>query len=195
MWGVPMLSGLGLLWAQARVIAHRRARRLAADEQGATAVEFAMVGTPFLMLLFGIISVGLYFFTTFTLENAVEEASRLIRTGQAQESGMTAAQFKTEICNRVPRFVDCSGKLRVNVQKFTGFGSITATSCTDNGGNLVEAASTAFQPGASGDIVLVTVCYEWELGGKIPYLQLGDMANGSTLIQAATTFKTEPYSN
>lgn len=183
------------MWSQARVLAHRRARELGKDTSGTTAIEFAMVGIPFLMLLFGIISVGLYFFTTFTLENAVEEAARLIRTGQAQESGMTAAQFKDEICTRVPRFVDCNGKLRVNVQKFTGFGSITATSCTDTGGNLIDPASTAFQPGASGDIVLVTVCYEWELGGKMPYLRLGNMSNGSALIQAATTFKTEPYAN
>jgi Flp pilus assembly protein TadG len=154
-----------------------------------------MVGMPFMMLLFGIISVGLYFFTTFTLENAVEEAARLIRTGQVQESGMTADQFKQEICTRAPRFVDCAGKLRVNVQKFTGFGSITTPTCTNSGGNLVDPASTTYAPGSAGDIVLVTVCYEWELGGRIPFLSISNMANGSALIQASTTFKTEPYSN
>lgn len=190
-----MFSGFSRLWQQARLIAERRAHELGRDNSGTTAIEFAMVGIPFLMLLFGIISVGLFFFTTFTLENAVEEAARLIRTGQAQESGMTAAQFKDEVCNRAPRFVDCAGKLRLNVQKFTGFGSITTPSCTDSGGNLVDAASTSYQTGSSGDIVLVTVCYEWELGGKIPYLSISNMGNGSTLIQAATTFKTEPYSN
>jgi hypothetical protein len=39
----------------------------------------------------------------------------------------------------------------------------------------------------------VTVCYEWELAGKIPFLNLANMANGSALIQASTTFRTEPY--
>lgn len=190
-----MFSGVGLVWAQAKRLARCRSRALGADCSGTTAIEFAMVGMPFLMLLFGIISVGLFFFTTFTLENAVEEASRLIRTGQAQESGMTADQFKTEICTRVPRFVDCNGKMRVNVQKFTGFGSITTPTCTNSGGNLVDPASTTYQTGAGGDIVLVTVCYEWELGGKIPFLSMATMANGSALIQASTTFKTEPYSN
>ena len=59
------------------------------DERGFTAVEFAMVAMPFLMLLFGTIGIGLFFFTTFSLENAVEQASRQIRTGQAQLAGMT----------------------------------------------------------------------------------------------------------
>lgn len=190
-----MISGVRLLWQQAKAKASKRARLLGDDQAGTTAIEFAMVGMPFIMLLFGIISVGLFFFTTFTLENAVEEAARLIRTGQAQESGMTSDQFKTEICNRVPRFVDCSGKIRINVQKFTGFGSITTPSCTNSGGNLIDAASTSYQPGSSGDIVLVTVCYEWELGGKMPFLSMASTSNGSALIQAATTFKTEPYSN
>ena len=92
--------------------------RLRRDENGFTAVEFALVATPFLALLFGIIAVGLYFFVQFSLENAVEQASRMIRTGQAQtrEPPMTTAQFKTEICNRAPSFIDCGGKVRVNVR-------------------------------------------------------------------------------
>jgi hypothetical protein len=41
--------------------------------------------------------------------------------------------------------------------------------------------------------VLIWVCYEWSLASKIPYLNLGNMGNGSRLIQAATTFRTEPF--
>lgn len=165
------------------------------DENGFTAVEFAMVAMPFFMLLFGIMAVGLIFFTTFALENAVEESARLIRTGQAQESGMTATQFKSEVCSRAPRYVDCNGKIRVNVQSFSDFSDIVPPSCLDAGGNLVPAASTVFHPGAVSEVVLVTVCYEWELAGKIPFLQLGSLSNGAALIQASTTFRTEPYSN
>jgi len=174
----------------------RRAGRLAAwraDERGVSAIEFALVGMPFLMLLFGIMAVGLYFLTTFGMENAVEGAARLIRTGQAQQSGMTAEQFKQEVCQRAPPYVDCDLKLRVNVQSFTGFGSVVAPSCVDTGGELVPPASTTFNMGLESTVVLVTVCYEWELPGKIPFLNLSNMANGSALIQASTTFRTEPY--
>jgi len=164
-----------------------------ADERGFTAGEFAMVAMPFLMLLFGIMVVGLFFFTTFSLENAVENAGRLIRTGQVQQSGMTAGQFKEQVCTRLPQYVDCTSKLRVQVQNFTGFGSIVPPTCIDTGGNLIDSTKTAYSPGASDAIVLVTVCYEWELAGKMPFLSIRNMSNGSALLQASTTFRTEPY--
>ena len=168
-------------------------RRFARDESGATAVEFALISLPFMGMMFGIIAVGLYFFVTFSLENAVERAARLIRTGQAQTQGMTTDQFKQEVCNRAPGFIDCSGKIRVNVSVFSSFGSIAPPSCTDSGGDLVPEPTPTAVPGAAGDVVLVTVCYEWELAGKLPFIEIGKMNNGSALIRASTTFRTEPF--
>lgn len=169
-------------------------RRWRRDRSGTTAIEFAFVAGPFLMLLFGILGVGLYFFTTFSLENAVEQTGRLIRTGQVQQGGMTAEQFKEKVCELAPAFVDCVGKLRVNVLNFPDSAAIgpgTTPQCLDSGGNLADA--TSYAPGEADQVVLIWVCYEWALANKIPYLNLGDMANGSRLIQAATTFRTEPY--
>jgi hypothetical protein len=60
-----------------------------------------------------------------------------------------------------------------------------------NGGSL--GTLTTYSPGAANQVVLLTLCFEWELAKRIPFLQLGDMANGSRLIQAATVFRTEPY--
>jgi hypothetical protein len=169
-------------------------RRWRRDRSGATAIEFAFVAMPFLMLLFGILGVGLYFFTTFTLENAVEQAGRAIRTGQAQQSGMTEAQFKQSVCDLAPTFVDCVGQLRVNVLNYPDSTDITPASlpqCLDGGGSLSDV--TTFTPGEASEVVLIWVCYEWSLASKIPFLNLGNMGNGSRLIQAATTFRTEPY--
>jgi Flp pilus assembly pilin Flp len=190
-----MSSGLQATWRFAR----RRSEAVLApwcrDERGFTAVEFALVAMPFLMLLFGIIAVGLFFFTAFSLENAVEQASRLIRTGQAQETGMTKDQFKAEVCRWAPAFVDCDGKMRVNVVNVPDGTRPVPPACTDAGGLLVPPASTTFTPGAANENVLVKVCYEWELAGKIPFLRLGDQAGGAAMIQAATVFRNEPFSN
>ena len=41
--------------------------------------------------------------------------------------------------------------------------------------------------------MLVTACYEWDLATVIPFIELGDMEGGASLIQAATTFRTEHY--
>lgn len=163
------------------------------DSRGTTAIEFAMVGLPFFMLLLGTITVGLFFFTTFTLENAVEQASRLIRVGEVQQSGMNATQFKQEVCNHVPAFIDCDGKMRVNVQSYSDFAYIITPSCTDAEGGLIAPEDTAYNAGASSDVVLVTVCYEWDLAGQLPFIELGSMSSGAALIQASSTFRTEPY--
>ncbi|MGE0697514.1 MAG: TadE/TadG family type IV pilus assembly protein [Hyphomicrobiaceae bacterium] len=165
------------------------------DARGVTAIEFAMVATPFLMLLFGIIGVGLYFFTTFTLENAVEQASRLLRTGQAQQAGYNAAQFKAKVCEFVPGHIDCEGKVQVNVLSYADTTNITPASlptCLQNGG---LSGNSTYSPGGASEVVLVWVCFEWELASKIPFLHLGDMSNGSRLIQATTVFRSEPYDN
>ena len=181
------------MWQHAQRRSRRLASRLAKDTRGVTAIEFAAVGPPFLAMLFGILAVALFFFTTFSLENAVEQAERMIRTGQVQKDGLSADDFKAEVCKHVAPYVKCDSKMRVNVDSYQSFGDVVTPSCTDSGGNLIPPAETLFRTGASSEVVLVTVCYEWELAGKIPFLQVGDMANGSALIQASTTFRTEPY--
>jgi Flp pilus assembly protein TadG len=181
--------------ANARTRLHHFANRFWRDENGFTAVEFAMVALPFLMLLFGTIAVGLFFFTTFSLENAVEKASRQIRTGQAQTAGKTTDTFKSDVCALAPSFVNCAGNLRVNVVSSSSFSGAAASigSCTDSGGALIPDPTPTTVPGAAGDVVLVTVCYEWEMTKVLPFINLGNMAGGSRLIQASTTFRTEPY--
>lgn len=178
--------------------APRRASILARwgkDKDGATALEFAMVALPFFMMLFGIIGIGLYFFTIFAMENAVEQASRLIRTGQAQTVALTASGFKAQVCSLAPGFVDCDNALQVNVKSYADLTQVTAASfpkCLDAGGNL--ANTSTYSPGGASAIVMVWACYEWTLAAQIPFIRLGDMNNGSLLIQATTIFRTEPYS-
>ena len=186
-------TGVKLLWQRAQCNAKKRTGNLRRDDSGSAAIEFAMVSFPFLALLFGIMAVGLYFFTTFSTENAVEQASRPIRTGEAQTAGMTRDQFKASVCSKLPVYVDCGSKLRVNVLSFDVGQAITQPSCVDAGGALVAPANTAYAVGTQNKIMLVSACLEWTLAGKIPFLQVGKMANGAALIQASTTFKIEPY--
>lgn len=188
-----MCHRMSRLWQRLRGSLPGKLGEAARDERGSTAIEFAMVSGPFLAMLFGLIAVGLYFFTVFTLENAVETASRPLRTGEAQTAGMTKDQFKTAVCNKIPFGVSCGSKLRVNVQKYNLGDNIVQPACVDAGGNLVDPAATAYQVGSANQIMLVTACLEWDLAGKIPFLTLGQMNGGAALIQASTTFKIEPY--
>ena len=158
----------------------------------------------FFGLLFGIISVGLYFFVQFSLEHAVETAARVIRTGQAQTqtpNPMTVAQFKTLVCAKLPPFMPCGAtdKLRVNVQSYTGYGGITTPTCLDGSGNLIPTASQVYNTGSASSVVLVSICYEWALAASMAGMTYwispvsSRMNNGSTMLQASVTFTTEPY--
>jgi hypothetical protein len=180
----------------------RRLRRLRADQSGFTAVEFAAVALPFVMLLFGTISVCLFYFTNFTMENAVWQASRAIRTGQFQQglggyAGLSTDEdrkkaFKQALCTKAPPFVDCE-KVIVLVQSNSGgFGSITPPICATDG-TMIEEEKAGFNPGGASSVVLVTACYPWSFGGKLPFMAMGNLKDGSLLIQASVAFRTEPY--
>lgn len=177
-------------------------RRWRSDKSGAAALEFAIVAMPFVMLLFGIMSVCLYYFADFSTENATWQAARAMRTGQLQQGQgaytgtVTNADrkrvFKKAFCDRVPLFQDCNAKVVVIVQSSTGFGGITQPSCS-TGGVLINDAAAAFNTGAASSVVLVTVCYPWDLGGKLPMFHLGNLQSGALLMQASAAFRTEPY--
>ena len=57
------------------------------DESGVTAVEFALVGLPFLIMVIGIIEMSLMFTSQSLLEASTSQAARQIRTGAVQQGG------------------------------------------------------------------------------------------------------------
>jgi Flp pilus assembly protein TadG len=140
--------------------------------------------------------VGLHYFATNSLEHAVEAAGRKIRTGQAQNSGMTSGEFKSLVCSESSGAIDCS-KLRVHVQSGDDW-SITPKPCLGSDNKLAETSGSTSDKisdssGEAGKVVLITACYEWDLATIIPFIELGNMEGGGSLLQAATTFRTEPY--
>lgn len=180
--------------------------RVRTDERGVTSIEFAIVSIPFLMLLFGIMSVCVYFFTMLYTENAVWAASRDLRTGiyQTQASGSRYAgktgdalktEFKKAICEKTPNQADCETNMRVMVQARTTFTSIVEPNCKNVTNNIVDDATAmaAFDAGGASSVVMVTGCFAWKFGGQLPFFKLGNLADGSFLVQASAAFRTEPY--
>ncbi len=84
-----------------RRFAPRIVRRFVRKDDGAAAVEFAMVAAPFIAIIFAIFETAIVFFAGQVLEVAMADSARLIMTGQAQKAGFNQAKFKEEVCNRV----------------------------------------------------------------------------------------------
>ena len=84
-------------------------RRFRRSRRGSAAVEFAFVAPLFFVLLFAIIETALVFFAAQVLETGTHDSARLLLTHQAQDNGMTQAQFKQDLCNRVNVLLSCDG--------------------------------------------------------------------------------------
>ena len=161
------------------------------NSSGATALEFAIVAGPFLLLLFGIFAVALVFAGNMALENAAEQGARLIRTGEAQTQSFDAARFKTEVCKYLTAPLSCGG-LKLDVRTFTNFASADLTNPLDSGGNV--KSGFGYAPGVGGDVVVVRAFYEWDLLAAMPpIIRLSNMTNGNRLLIATVAFRNEPF--
>ncbi len=169
------------------------------DQDGATAIEFAMVSAPFFILVFMLIGFALYFFVMNSLDKGMDQTSRLVRTGQAQKTNMTVNDFKQGVCDSAGGWIKCN-KVQVFVQKYPDWQSVSPQACLNSDGSVVTNSASGGDPiatysGTASDIVVVTTCYKWEFAQQIPYVKLGNMSDGSMMMQTATAFRTEPYAN
>ena len=161
------------------------------NQTGATVVEFALVAAPFFALLFAIIETALLFFADQALDTAVTTTARLIRTGQAQEAGVSAAAFKTDICNELGGLVNCDN-LKVDVQTYASFDAVNLGVPLDKDGNLKVTEN--YNLGHGGNIVVVRAYYEWPTFVPMLGNNLADMPNGTHLLVATAAFRNEPFS-
>jgi len=177
--------------ARAGTMNARIARGFARREDGAAAVEFAMVAAPFLALMFAIMETALVFFASQTLETAVADSARLIMTGQAQSQTFSQAQFKSAVCGKIGGLFDCAGGLQIDVKTYSSFASVDNSPPLDANGNL--KTNFGYQPGGPGDIVVVRLMYQWPVYASLLGFNLGNMAGNKRLIMATAAFRNEPY--
>ena len=162
-------------------------RRFASDD-GAAALEFAMVAMPFFALLFGIMQVSLVMFANQVLQTMVSTGARNIMVGQMK--GRTLSDFRKAICDEEKSggsaLFDCS-KILLQVKSFATFSaanSYTAGSCFDP-----EQADpvACFDPGTGDSIVVVRAIYEWPIGLTM------ETFNDKSVIVATAAFRNEPF--
>jgi Flp pilus assembly protein TadG len=158
--------------------------RFARHEEGAAAVEFAMVAIPFLGLMFAIMETALVFFAGQTLETAVADSARKVMTGQAK--AWTPDKFKEEVCSHVFGLFDCN-KIQVNVKAYPSFSAAEMKAPIDDNGNIVSS----FNAGGPGDVVIARLLYDWPT--FIPALGLSNRPDNKRLLVATAAFRNEPY--
>jgi Flp pilus assembly protein TadG len=167
-----------------------RFRPLVRDRRGVAAVEFALLGGAFFLIIFAIIETAFIFIGNVTLEQAVARAGRTVRTGYVTNQNVSEADFKKSICAEITMLLSCD-EVKIDLRKYAGFDAVPSAAPVV-GGSLSTSGFT-FESGKGGDIMALRVFYEWPLFTNIVYAFLSDLGGGKHLLMSVAVFKNEPF--
>lgn len=179
-------------------------RRLLADRSGAAALEFALVGPVFFLLLAGIIELCLMLFINGSLQGAVASASRYGLTGQEEEEGGRLTAITQILRDRTFGMIDIDAA-EITTRVYPSFGTIgkpepfddldgngtrdAGEPFTDVNGNGVWDADMGLAGlGGPGDIVLYEVSYRSRLISLLAEPVLGEIT-----FLATVAVRNEPF--
>lgn len=166
--------------------------RWAREEQATTAVEFSMIGIPFILMIVGIVEMSLMFAVQSVIQQATFDAARLIRTGQLQqgELGDPEQAFREAVCNFAELIIPCN-QIQYNVEILNDFADAEDNPAEfDEEGNLQD---TEFDPGVENDVVLVRVAYNFPIRTPMMKPLLANVDGSKRSIFSTMIFQTEPY--
>lgn len=172
-----------------------RGQKFARDDRGVTAIEFGLLALPFFTIIAAILETAMVFFAGQVLDSAVEDASRMIRTGRAQAASYTLANFRTLMCGYTFNIFDCN-QIKIKVNKITNFTSTTTTNtvqtCTTS--TCTWTVAESFNAGVGREVIQVFAYYRWPLLINLPYFNLKNQPDNYRLLGATRVFRNEPFS-
>jgi Flp pilus assembly protein TadG len=122
--------------------------------QGASALEFAFVSIPLVMLLIGTMSFAYAYYLQFVLDYSLQQAVRQVQIGNVSGSTTVAAFTSSVMCPIFVQFASCTG-LNVSVQVvqdyWNSYSTVTGTTqptafCIGQPGALMFARATYQAP-------------------------------------------------
>lgn len=161
-------------------------------DDASVAIEFAMVGLPFIIMLIGMVEACLYFSTAISLEGATQSAARLIRTGQVQATNSPIDTFKAQMHSQVSSLIN-SDELQYQVLPIADNTFQNAADMSpqfDQDGNLMNQT---FVPGISSQDVLVRVVYRYKFMTPLLGSLISGNANATATLVSSIVIQNEPY--
>lgn len=159
-----------------------------------TSIEFAIVSVPLVGMFFAIAETGVMILAQHALDSAVQDASRRIMTGEVQAGGMSAAQFKADICSRISGLVNCTGGLYVDVRSYSSAAPApTKPRIGAYGSGTFDPSGFGFNPGGPSCIVVVRAALEYPAYVGLFGDALKELSNGKRIMMSTASFRNEPY--
>jgi len=167
------------------------------NDDGVTAVEFAFFAVPFVFLLIGMIEIGMLSTAGTLLQGATDDAARIIRTGQAQQSADPQGAFEDRLCRKVDVILDCDDLVYevIKIDDNQGFGGISDNMAliepTFNPDGDLE--SDGFDPGSENSLVIIRVTYRYPLLSPFVGPFFSDKNDNTRLLMSTAIVQNEPY--
>jgi Flp pilus assembly protein TadG len=178
----------------ARAGAH--VRRLGGDARATTAVEFALVAPLVIALILGAMQIAVIYLAQAELENAAEQAARIVLTNQAPASGAAGqASFVDTVCGYLPALFSCSGvmvDLEAQSISPTSSDALVLTPPTLTYGSSGQVTNSwNYNPGSPGKLMILRVMYQWPVVAGPLGLVFSDLANGTLFLSSTQVFQNE----
>lgn len=180
-------------------------RRFVRSRRGATAVEFALISMPLMILVFGVLELAMILLVSATLDTATDFAARNIRTGVFQQGPATMKGqdgFRRLVCvnmswlqqmctQATPKPGDPDpNPLFVEARTFDSYVAAGALQRRDP--NTFDPQKTDWCAGNPEDIVVVTTYFKWPI--VTPLIRpLFKNYEGGRMISSTRLFRNEPF--
>lgn len=160
------------------------------NDDGATAVEFALVGIPFVFMVIGVVEMGLMFTSQSLLEASTNNAARQIRIGAVQEGGGEDL-FRQELCDFADVLITCE-ELQYQVIPMDDFGEAEnfPDATFDDEGDLEDQQ---FDAGGVSDVIMIRTAYQYPIKTPLFRLMLTNNGGSTRSMLSTVVLRTEPY--
>lgn len=177
------------------------------EDDGASALEFALISPVLLLMTIGIIEISLMMLTQNVMESATFVASRLGKTGYIANQMTREETILQALHDSAEGLLDTT-KVTIATESYNEFGDVgdpepfvdaNANGVHDNGENYTDVNANghydtdmgAAGEGNSGQVVVYTVSYPWHVVTPILSAIVGD--HGVFSLTARTVVKNEPF--
>lgn len=166
----------------------RAAAAFATRQDGGPAAEFALVAPIFIVVVYATVQCAIIYICNAYLETGAEAAARQVLTNQS--TSLTAAQFKTAVCNNLPALFNCASVM-VGLQPATSMTSIATAAPAFNSDGTLTNSLPYVQPQPS-QIGVLQVMYQWPVIGLPLGFSFANLGNGTYLMMSTQVFRVEP---
>ncbi|WP_306150603.1 MULTISPECIES: TadE/TadG family type IV pilus assembly protein [unclassified Roseibium] len=175
-------------------------RRFWTKRDGATAIEFALIGMPFFLLFLSCFEMGLLFIRMTMLDHAVNTTSKTVYIGAITQgladNTVSREDFEEDICEIVGLVVpDCVNNLTIELIEISSLIDLPDTDavCVDASSDFRPVVT--FNPGSANSIVFMRACLTTDIytPGLGFGLALSKTVNNRYEMVSSMAFMNEPF--